>query len=145
MSNLAVVYTNSKKCRECALELPIQQFTKKYNTTIFLSVHTTTASQRDRDSGGHQKMPHASDTEGGAALYNRSDNFMTLHRKIKDPNEWMYTEISIDKIRNRETGGKPTSQGAPIRLKMVNGIEFVDEMDNLPFNREQVLIKHKLL
>jgi hypothetical protein len=28
MSNLAVVYTNSKKCRECALELPIQQFTK---------------------------------------------------------------------------------------------------------------------
>jgi len=78
-------------------------------------------------------------------LYNRSDNFMTLHRKIKDPNEWMYTEISIDKIRNRETGGKPTSQGAPIRLKMVNGIEFVDEMDNLPFNREQVLIKHKLL
>jgi len=120
-------------------------FTKKYNTTIFLSVHTTTASQRDRDSGGHQKMPHASDTEGGAALYNRSDNFMTLHRKIKDPNEWMYTEISIDKIRNRETGGKPTSQGAPIRLKMINGIEFVDEMDNLPFNREQVLIKHKLL
>jgi hypothetical protein len=38
-------------------------FTKKYNTTIFLSVHTTTASQRDRDSGGNQKMPHASDTQ----------------------------------------------------------------------------------
>jgi hypothetical protein len=120
-------------------------FTKRYNTTIFLSVHTTTASQRDRDSGGHQKMPHASDTEGGAALYNRADNFMTLHRKIKDPNEWMYTEISIDKIRNRETGGKPTSQGSPIRLKMINGIEFVDDNDYLPFNREQVLVKHKLL
>jgi len=120
-------------------------FTKKYNTTIFLSVHTTTASQRDRDSSGHQKMPHASDTEGGAALYNRSDNFMTLHRKIKDPNEWMYTEISIDKIRNRETGGKATSQGSPVRLKMVNGIEFVDDNDYLPFNREQVLIKYKLL
>lgn len=120
-------------------------FTKKYNTTIFLSVHTTTASQRDRDSGGNQKMPHASDTEGGAALYNRSDNFITLHRKIKDPQEWMYTYISIDKIRNRETGGKPTAQGSPIKLRMAHAIEFVDEYDNLPFNREQLLIKHKLL
>lgn len=120
-------------------------FTKKYNTTIFLSVHTTTASQRDRDSSGNQKMPHASDTEGGAALYNRSDNFMTLHRKIKDQNEWMFTEVSVDKVRNRETGGKPTTQGSPIRLKMVNGIEFVDDMDNLPFDREQLMIKHKLM
>lgn len=120
-------------------------FTKRYNTTIFLSVHTTTASQRDRDSGGNQKMPHASDTEGGAALYNRSDNFITLHRKIKDPSEWMYTDISIDKVRNRETGGKPSMQGAPIRLKMINGIEFVDEFDNAAFSRTQLLTKYKIL
>lgn len=120
-------------------------FTKKYNTTIFLSVHTTTASQRDRDTSGNQKMPHASDTEGGAALYNRSDNFITLHRKIKDPNEWMFMYVSIDKVRNRETGGKPTPQGSPIILRMQNGIEFVDEANNLPFVREQLLIKNKLL
>jgi hypothetical protein len=120
-------------------------YTKKYNTTLFLSVHTTTASQRDRDSSGNQKMPHASDTEGGAALYNKSDNFITLHRKIKDPNEWMYTEISIDKVRSRETGGKTTSHGAPIRLRMRNGLEFVDEGDFLPFNREQLLTKYKIL
>jgi hypothetical protein len=120
-------------------------YTKKYNTTLFLSVHTTTASQRDRDSSGNQKMPHASDTEGGAALYNKSDNFITLHRKIKDPNEWMYTEISIDKVRSRETGGKTTSHGAPIKLRMNNGLEFVDEGDFLPFNREQLLTKYKIL
>jgi len=120
-------------------------YTKKYNTTLFLSVHTTTASQRDRDGNGNQKMPHASDTEGGAALYNKSDNFITLHRKIKDQNEWMYTEISIDKVRSRETGGKTTSHGAPIKLRMNNGLEFVDEGDFLPFNREQLLTKYKLL
>ena len=120
-------------------------YTKKYNTTLFLSVHTTTASQRDRDNSGNQKMPHASDTEGGAALYNKTDNFITLHRKIKDPNEWMYTEISIDKVRSRETGGKTTSHGAPVRLRMQNGLEFVDEGDFLPFNREQLLTKYKLL
>jgi hypothetical protein len=120
-------------------------YTKRYNTTLFLSVHTTTASQRDRDSSGSQKMPHASDTEGGAALYNKSDNFLTLHRKIKDPNEWMFTEVSVDKVRNRETGGKPTPYGSSVRLKMVNGIEFVDDYDNLPFNREQLLTKYKIL
>ena len=120
-------------------------YTKRYNTTLFLSVHTTTAAQRERDSQGNQKMPHASDTEGGAALYNKTDNFITLHRKIKDPNEWMYTEISIDKVRNRETGGKPTPYGSGVRLRMNNGIEFVDEGDFLPFNREQLLTKYKIL
>jgi hypothetical protein len=118
-------------------------FTKKYNTTIFLSVHTTTSSQRERDSDGNQKMPHAADTEGGAALYNRVDNFATLHRKIKSPTEWMFTEVSIDKVRNQDTGGSPTRQGAPFVLRMNNGVEFVDINNQLPFNREQLLLKHK--
>jgi hypothetical protein len=118
-------------------------FTKKYNTTIFLSVHTTTSSQRERDNDGNQKMPHAADTEGGAALYNRVDNFATLHRKIKSPTEWMFTEVSIDKVRNQDTGGSPTRQGAPFVLRMNNGVEFVDINNQLPFNREQLLLKHK--
>lgn len=118
-------------------------FTKKYNTTIFLSVHTTTSSQRERDSSGNQKMPHAADTEGGAALYNRVDNFATLHRKIKSPDEWMFTEISIDKVRNQDTGGSPTRQGNPFIIRLNNGVEFVDLHNQLPFNREQLLMKHK--
>ena len=118
-------------------------FTKKYNTTIFLSVHTTTASQRERDSEGNQKMPHAADTEGGAALYNRVDNFITLHRKIKSQDEWMYTQVSIDKVRNGETGGMPTRVGNPCIIKMNRGIEFTDMNGALPFNRDQLLLKYK--
>jgi hypothetical protein len=118
-------------------------FTKKYNTTIFLSVHTTTASQRDKDNEGSQKMPHAADAEGGSALYNRVDNFVTLHRKIKSPTEWMITEVSIDKVRNQDTGGKPTRQGNPCILRMNKGLEFVDVNGLLPFNRDNLLYKHK--
>jgi hypothetical protein len=118
-------------------------YTKRYNTSIFLSVHSTTNSQRERDKDGNQKMPHASDTEGGAALYNRVDNFVTYHRKIKDQYEWMITEISVDKVRNKETGGKPTTQGNPCILRMNNGVEFVDENGMLPFNRDYLLLKHK--
>ena len=118
-------------------------FTKKYNTTIFLSVHTTTASQRERDNEGNQKMPHAADTEGGAALYNRVDNFITLHRKIKSQDEWMYTQVSIDKVRNGETGGMPTRVGNPCVIKMNRGLEFTDMNGVLPFNRDQLLLKYK--
>ena len=118
-------------------------YTRKYNTTIFLSVHTTTEAQRDRDRDGNQRMPHASQAEGGSVLSNKVDTFMTYHRKIKDPVEWMWTEVSIDKVRSRETGGKPTVNGSPCRLRMNNGIEFVDENGLLPFNREQLLFKHK--
>ena len=118
-------------------------FTKKFNTTIFLSVHTTTASQRERDNEGNQKMPHAADTEGGAALYNRVDNFITLHRKIKSQDEWMYTQVSIDKVRNGETGGKPTRVGNPCVIKMNRGLEFTDMNGVLPFNRDQLLLKYK--
>lgn len=118
-------------------------FTKKYNTTIFLSVHTTTGSQRERDSEGNQKMPHAADTEGGAALYNRVDNFITLHRKIKSQDEWMYTQVSIDKVRNGETGGSPTRVGNPCLIKMNKGLEFTDANGILPFDRDKLLIKYK--
>lgn len=118
-------------------------YTKKYNTTIFLSVHSTTAAQRERDAEGNQKAPHASDTEGGAALYNRADNFMTYHRKIKSQDEWMFTQISVDKVRNQDTGGSPTRQGNPFILRMNNGVEFVDINNLLPFNRTQLLLKHK--
>lgn len=118
-------------------------YTRKYNTTIFLSVHTTTEAQRDRDKDGNQKMPHASHAEGGSVLSNKVDNFLTYHRKIKDQSEWMYTYVSVDKVRSRETGGKPTINGQPSVLRMNNGIEFVDVNGLLPFNREQLLLKYK--
>lgn len=118
-------------------------YTRKYNITLFLSVHTTTEAQRDRDKDGNQKMPHASQAEGGSVLSNKVDTFMTYHRKIKSADEWMWTQVSIDKVRSRETGGKPTTNGAPCMLRMNNGIEFVDVNGLLPFNREQLLLKYK--
>jgi len=118
-------------------------YTRKYNITLFLSVHTTTEAQRDRDKDGNQKMPHASQAEGGSVLSNKVDTFMTYHRKIKSADEWMWTQVSIDKVRSRETGGKPTTNGNPCMLRMNNGIEFVDVNGLLPFNREQLLLKYK--
>jgi len=117
-------------------------FTKKYNTSLFLSVHTTTAAQREKDGQGNQVMPHATDAEGGSALYNRCDNFITIHRKIKDNNEFMFTQVSIDKVRNDDTGGKPTPRAEPVILRMVDKVEFVNEDGTESFNRDKELLIH---
>jgi KaiC/GvpD/RAD55 family RecA-like ATPase len=116
-------------------------FTKKYTTSLFLSCHTTTGAQREKDSQGNQVMPHATDAEGGSALYNRCDNFITIHRKIKDNNEFMFTQVSIDKVRNDDTGGRPTPRSEPVILKMIDKVEFVDEDGSSPFNRDLELLK----
>jgi hypothetical protein len=111
-------------------------FTNRTKITLFLSAHTNTEAQRMLDNDGNQKMPHATMVEGGVALYNKCHNFIVFHRKIKDEDNWMYTEISVDKVRNKDTGGQPTVKGKPIRLKMERGVEFVDEQGMLPFNRD---------
>jgi hypothetical protein len=88
------------------------------------------------DNEGNQKMPHATMVEGGVALYNKCHNFIVFHRKIKDADKWMYTEISVDKVRNKDTGGEPTIKGQPMVLKMERAVEFVDDNGNLPFTRD---------
>lgn len=111
-------------------------FTSRTKVTLFLSAHTNTESQRMLDNEGNQKMPHATMVEGGVALYNKVHNFVVFHRKIKDNTRWMFTEVSVDKVRNKDTGGQPTPKGEPILLKMQGAVEFVDERGCLPFDRE---------
>jgi hypothetical protein len=111
-------------------------FTSRTKVTLFLSAHTNTESQRMLDNDGNQKMPHATMVEGGVALYNKVHNFIVFHRKIKDNQRWMFTEVSVDKVRNKDTGGQPTPKGEPILLKMQGAVEFVDEQGCLPFSRD---------
>ena len=115
-------------------------FTKRYNTSLFLSCHTTTAAQREKDGQGNQVMPHATDAEGGSALYNRCDNFITIHRKIKDNAEFMYTQVSVDKVRNDDTGGRPTPRAEPVILRMQDKVEFLNEDGTSPINRDAELL-----
>jgi hypothetical protein len=111
-------------------------FTNRTKITLFLSAHTGTEAQRMLDNDGNQKMPHATMVEGGVALYNKVHNFIVFHRKIKDADKWMYTEVSVDKVRNKDTGGEPTIKGQPILLKMNKAVEFIDEQGRLPFERD---------
>lgn len=87
----------------------------------FINHHAVTAAARMKD--GEKKYPvapHKADTEGGQKVANKADDFLTVHRITQHPLEWMITEIHVRKIKDTETGGRPTPVDSPIKIEMYN-------------------------
>lgn len=94
-------------------------FCKNTGISIFLNCHTVTESQRIKpDKNGEVPRPMASDTEGGGKFINKSDDVMVIHRNLyaMDTDERYVSLLFIDKVRNTEGGGYPTSYQDPIRF-----------------------------
>jgi hypothetical protein len=51
---------------------------------------------------------------------NRSDCFLTLHRKVQSPDHTIrkMSELHVRKVREVETGGQPTPLEEPYRMTM---------------------------
>ena len=125
----------------------IRIFCKKYDVTVWLNTHANTAALRithriDHEYGGHPIPPMASDVEGGGKFVNRADDFLVIHRYIQHHTEFMYSLIHVRKVKEVESGGRPTSLDAPIRLRaMVNNVGFtIDNKSILKtiINRERL-------
>lgn len=112
-------------------------FCKKNQVTIWLNTHASTDALRKKHSErheyfGHPIPPMASDVEGGGKFVNRADDFLVIHRYVQHPTEWMYSLIHVRKVKDVDTGGRPTSIDAPIRLKSVlNNVGFEINGKNL--------------
>jgi hypothetical protein len=133
--NALKVKGNNKYDSDMEMYTDMLLFTKRTNISIFVALHTRSQSQRERDKDGNQLIPFPADADGGAVLYNKADIFLTMNRNIQDPNTWMITEIYVNKMRNKDTGGNTTPRGQTIKLKMDKGIEFTDENGWLPIKR----------
>ena len=101
-------------------------FIKQTKCSIYLNCHAVTESLRmvyhkDHEYAGYPMPPKKADTEGGGKFSNRADDFITLHRLTQHPSEFMNTQIHVRKIKESETGGKPTDLEKPFILKMVIG------------------------
>jgi len=94
--------------------------TTRLDIAVWVNAHSFTDSQRRKDSDGYPEAPYAEDTEHGGKWVNRSDCFLTFHRKIQHPehNIRMTTEFHVRKVRNKETGGKPTPMSLPLLFEM---------------------------
>jgi len=105
-------------------------FAKKNNITIWVNTHANTSALRmvhriDHEYAGHPIPPNAADVEGGGKFVNRADDFLVVHRYIQHPTEFMYSLLHVRKVKEVETGGRPTSIDEPIRLKALkNNVGF---------------------
>ena len=83
-------------------------------------MHAFTEAQRRKGPDGLPIAPYAEDTEGGGKFVNRSDCFLTLHRKVQssDHNIRKMSELHVRKVREVETGGQPTPLDEPYKIIM---------------------------
>ena len=95
-------------------------FSNANNIAVWLNTHAITEAARRKGMDGLQPAPYAEDTEGGGKMVNRSDNFLTFHRKISAPDFDLRNTMAVhvSKVRSQETGGMPTSYDEPILFEM---------------------------
>lgn len=100
----------------------IRVFCKKFNATLILNTHPSTEALRKihykgHPYEGHPIPPMASDVEGGGKFVNRSDEFIVIHRYTQHETDWIFSDIHIRKVKELESGGRPTPLDQPIRLE----------------------------
>ena len=95
-------------------------FSKTNDIAVWLNMHAVTEAQRRKGDDGLPIAPYAEDTEGGGKFVNRADCFLTLHRKVQaeDPSIRAMSEIHVRKVREVETGGRPSPLDSPYRMIM---------------------------
>ena len=128
----------------------MRMFCKKYGISIWLNTHANTQALRYKHPVGHEYVGHpipplASDVEGGGKFVNRADDFLVIHRYVQHPTDWTQSHIHVRKIKEVETGGRPTPIDDPIKMRsIVNNVGFtingnhilpteIKDPKNLPF------------
>jgi hypothetical protein len=93
------------------------------DVSTWINMHAVTSAARNVDADGYVQMPNRYATEGGVKSANKADEFLTVHRitNHEDPQRRKYTMISVEKIKETITGGKPTVKNKPIFLEWANG------------------------
>ncbi len=101
-------------------------FCDKNEVSIWLNAHAVTEALRRTHPHGHEKAglpvpPTMADVEGGGKWGNRANQVYTIHRYTQHPTDWMISEIHVRKVKETETGGRPTSIDAPVSIRMNRG------------------------
>lgn len=94
-------------------------FSNSNNMAVWVNTHAITEAIRRKGIDGLPIAPFAEDSEGGGKWANRSDSFLTFHRKVQAPDFDIRNrmEIHVRKIRSQETGGYPTPYDNPVILE----------------------------
>ena len=106
----------------------LRLFARKFNTTVFMCIHAATeALRKTHKSGDYEGLPippNAADAEGGGKWVNRADDFIVIHRYTQSQDSWMFTDVHVKKVKETETGGKPTYLDYPVKFRLEYGTAF---------------------
>jgi energy-coupling factor transporter ATP-binding protein EcfA2 len=96
--------------------------------SVYVSAHSVTEARRLRvDDSGDIPRPYKAHIDGGAIWANRCDDFYIIHRQVKNPERWMYTELHADKIKDTDTGTEVTrGDDEAVILQFWNNADFID-------------------
>lgn len=109
----------------------VKMFGRKEEICFYINMHVVTSALRMKDADGYPSPPGKEDTEGGGKFSAKPDEFLTIHRRTQHPTEWMVNDIYVRKVKEWETGGKPTPINQPVKLRMnETGVGF-SELDAL--------------
>jgi len=73
-----------------------------------------------------------STNEGGKSFLNRCDDLFIVHRLVAHQTMKYETMVSIEKIKDKETGGQLTDLNMPLLFNFNNGLGFTTQgVDNL--------------
>ena len=87
---------------------------KKVYASLWIADHVHSAAARATGDDGYVRAPWKSQIEGGQIKANKADDFVILHRVYNNPQEKYNTQIHVQKIRDKETGGEPTDKDHPV-------------------------------
>lgn len=108
----------------------LKSFGQKNGFGWFITHHAVTAALRLKDADKKYPVaPRKEDTEQGGKVANKADDFLTIHRITQHPTDWMISEIHVRKIKDTETGGRPTILELPIRFERYKGGYAYVEVD----------------
>ena len=105
-------------------------FSRQNDIQVCVNMHGVSSALRQVHHAGHEfeglTRPLAmSDAEGGSKVSARFDDIWTLHRYVSHPTDWMYSHIHVQKIKENETGARPSPYEQPVSLKMkINNVGF---------------------
>jgi len=126
-------------------------FCKQTGVSVWLNVHANTGAIRMLHNANHEYAgfplpPQAGDVEGGAKFVNRADDFWVIHRYVQHPTDYMITHLHVRKVKEVETGGRPTPMDFPVKIRsVVNNVGYSINNQSIIQKIEEDIKENKFL
>jgi hypothetical protein len=133
-NSLVIPTTVNQHTYDYEIASKIRLFCKRNNKTVYILAHAVTESLRKTHSKDHPyaglpQPPNEADIEGGGKWANRADDFIVIHRYKAHESQWMITHVHVKKVKETETGGKPTFLDEPVHCYKYFNTFTINQVD----------------